>query len=71
MLKVILMIDCNSCGQPFNHVSASTDRDPMGWKALSQDLEYEAECSGWSFSRAAHHCDCCVKFANSSVDEEE
>lgn len=60
MLKVIVMIDCNICGQPFDRVCTSTDRHPEAWKSMSQDLEYDAERSGWSFTRAAHHCDYCV-----------
>jgi hypothetical protein len=63
MLKVILMIDCNICGQPFDRVTASSDRDPLAWKSLSCDLEYEAEQRGWSFYRSAHHCDYCVSDA--------
>ncbi len=60
MLKVILMLDCNLCGQPFNRVTSSTDRDPINWKSLSLDLEYAAEESGWSSHRATHYCDYCV-----------
>jgi hypothetical protein len=60
MLKVILMIDCNICGQPFDRIATSTDRDPMTWKSLSLDLEAMAEQRGWSFHRSAHHCDYCV-----------
>lgn len=60
MLKIIVMIDCNICGQPFDHVCASTDRDPMAWKCLAEDLEYKATCNGWGVLRAAHHCDWCA-----------
>ena len=60
MFKVIVMIDCNICGQPFDSVATSVSRDPMEWKALALDLEYAAEGRGWSFYRSAHHCDDCV-----------
>ena len=60
MLKIIVMIDCNICGQPFDRVSASTDRDPMTWKGLAEDVEYKALCRGWGLLRAAHHCDWCA-----------
>jgi hypothetical protein len=66
MLKVMVMIDCNICGQPFDHVATSSDRDPQAWKSLSCDLEYKAERSGWSFHRSAHHCDYCVSDAQIS-----
>jgi hypothetical protein len=60
MLKVIVMIDCNICGQLFDHVTTSCDRDPLAWKALSQDLEYKATNHGWSMVRSSHHCPFCV-----------
>jgi hypothetical protein len=60
MLKVILMIDCNICGQPFNRIASSTDRDPQAWKCLALDVEYAAERCGWSMLRSAHHCGYCV-----------
>lgn len=60
MLKVIIMLDCNICGQPFEGVVTTSDPDPLDWKARSEDLEYDAECSGWSFYRSAHHCTYCI-----------
>jgi NifB/MoaA-like Fe-S oxidoreductase len=60
MLKIILMLDCNYCGESFDRIITSSERDPMAWKALSQDLEYKAENCGWSFHRSAHHCVYCV-----------
>lgn len=60
MFKVFMMIDCNICGQPFDHIVVSTEVDSMGLKALSGDLEDEAEECGWSFYRSAHHCSHCI-----------
>ncbi len=60
MLKVFVMIDCNLCGQVFDRVTTSCDRDPTAWKALSLDLEYKAENCGWTIHRAAHHCAYCI-----------
>jgi hypothetical protein len=60
MLKVMVMIDCNICGQPFDRVASSCDREPEVWKALAYNLEYEAGRAGWSFHRSAHHCDYCI-----------
>ena len=71
MLKVIVMLDCNICGQPFDRVATSTDRDPMAWKSLACDVEYSAERSGWSFQRAAHHCSYCVSDAELSDCERQ
>ena len=63
MFKVILMIDCNICGQPFDSIATSTDRESMQWKSLSLDLEDAAQRRGWSFYRSAHHCDFCISDA--------
>jgi hypothetical protein len=60
MLRVILMLDCNICGQPFDRVVTSGDRDPLSWKSLSLDLEDAALNCGWSFCRSAHYCDYCM-----------
>ena len=60
MLKVILMIDCNICGQNFNSIITSSDRHPAAWEFLAQGLEYQAESRGWTISGPAHHCDYCV-----------
>jgi hypothetical protein len=74
MLKVIVMIDCNICGQPFDHVSTSTDRDPMAWKCLAEDLEYQAIRNGWCLLRSAHHCNWCAnepKFDYTQAEKED
>lgn len=60
MLKVILMLDCNICGQPFDRVATTCERDPFSWKSLSLDLEDTAVNLGWSFFRSAHYCDYCM-----------
>jgi hypothetical protein len=46
MLKVIVMIDCNICGQPFNRIVITGENDPMAWKSMSSALETEAESCG-------------------------
>jgi endogenous inhibitor of DNA gyrase (YacG/DUF329 family) len=73
MIKVILMIDCNICGQPFDRIATSSTRDPSSWKCLALDLEDSAESHGWSFYRSAHHCDYCVSdvlFSLRQADDE-
>ena len=60
MFKIIVMIDCNICGQPFDRIASSTHPDPLSWKALALDLENTAEGTGWSFYRSAHHCEHCI-----------
>lgn len=60
MFKIIMLIDCNICGQPFDRIASCTNPDPLSWKALALDLEYAAEGTGWSFYRSAHHCEHCI-----------
>lgn len=56
MIRVIVTLDCNVCGQPFERIGSSSSLDPLEWKSLSLDLEHQAESTGWFFSRAAHYC---------------
>lgn len=63
MLKVIMTIDCNTCGQPFEGIATSRELDPLSWKSLSLDLEDTAASTGWFFFRNAHYCDYCVSDA--------
>lgn len=60
MLKVIMMIDCNICGQPFDRIATAFDKDPETWQLLCGDLERKAQRCGWKFLHSAHHCDCCL-----------
>jgi hypothetical protein len=60
MFKIIVIIDCNICGQPFDHIATSSERDPLSWKSLALDLEYTSERAGWSRYRSAHHCSDCI-----------
>jgi hypothetical protein len=60
MFKVIIMLDCNICGHLFDGVVTTSECDPLDWKAMALNLEDDAEGSGWSFYRSAHHCSYCV-----------
>lgn len=60
MFKVIIMLDCNICGQLFERVATTTGREPLAWKALSLDLEDDAINRGWGFIRSCHYCEHCV-----------
>jgi hypothetical protein len=70
MLKIIALLDCNSCGRPFDQVSISTDRDPRAWRILSDEVEYLALNRGWSTHRAAHYCDLCADAALRNMDRQ-
>ena len=61
MIRILVTLDCNVCGHPFDRIGISTSVDPLEWKSLSLDLEYQAQSTGgWFFFRAAHHCDYCA-----------
>lgn len=60
MFKVIIMLDCNICGQTFDRVATTTEKEVLVWKALSLDLEDDAINRGWGFLRSCHYCEHCV-----------
>jgi len=63
MFKMILMIDCDICGECFEQVALSCDRNPKAWQYMVADLKASAETSGWDLHRS-HQCDACI-FHNS------
>lgn len=63
MIRIIVTLDCNVCGQPFERIGSSSSLDSLEWKSLSLDLEHQAESTGWLFFRSAHYCDYCASTA--------
>jgi hypothetical protein len=59
MFRLIVLIECDRCKEPFNRVATSTDRDPAAWDYLSPTLAARAEQRGWSLY-SAHLCGCCI-----------
>ena len=59
MLKIIIVINCDICGQSFDHIATSIDGNPMVWDYLLMDLEYRAERCCWS-CYSGHHCPSCM-----------
>ena len=54
MLKLIVMVVCDECGDSFEPVAVSCDRNPSAWYDLTAGIEARAEDSGWSLSAATH-----------------
>ncbi len=54
MLKLIVMLVCDSCIESFEPVAVSCDRDPRAWCFLTAELEARAEASGWNLFGATH-----------------
>jgi hypothetical protein len=58
MLKIIVIIDCDICGESFERIAVTTDRNPQTWGCLPLSLEADAEHCGWD-CYSAHRCyDC-------------
>jgi hypothetical protein len=60
MLKVLLMLDCDDCGRPFDQSLVAFElSDPYEWSSLSAELETLAEGAGWDFHKTRMRCcDC-------------
>jgi len=48
------MVVCDKCGESFEPVAISCDRDPGAWDYLTAGIEARAEDSGWNLSGATH-----------------
>jgi len=51
MFKLMVMIDCDICGDSFRRVGVSTDRGPHAWQYLTGILEGDAQSHGWDLYR--------------------
>jgi hypothetical protein len=69
MLKLIVMILCDSCGDSFEPVAVSCDRHPKVWQFLSDELKTTAEDTGWCFYECASLCQECTEDLPCSIDE--
>jgi hypothetical protein len=59
MLKLLLTLECDSCGDCFEHVTTTTDGNPTNWEYLLPMLEYKAQNCSW-YCQSAHYCySCC------------
>ena len=58
MFKLMVMIDCDICGDSFRRVGVSTDRGPHAWQYLTGILEGDAQSHGWDLYREARCYEC-------------
>lgn len=74
MFKLIVMIECDTCGDPFRRVALSTDRGPNAWQYLTGVLEGDAQSHGWDLYHEARCYDCIEEIVSSQsevvVDED-
>jgi hypothetical protein len=68
MFKLVVILECDMCGDAFNRMAISTDRNPDAWKYLSATLEARAESACWS-CYSAHHCDSCLHAMSCSAGQ--
>lgn len=59
MLKIIVIIDCDTCLESFERIAVSTDRNPLIWEHLPLSLAADAEMCGWD-CHAEDHCYSCI-----------
>ena len=59
MFKLIVLVECDICGELFDRIATSADRDPAAWENLPAILEARAESSSWHVY-SAHYCYDCV-----------
>jgi len=67
MLKIILTINCDICGDSFEGIGISTDRNPQAWDYMPALLEMRAQGHGWN-CEWVHHCPDC--FADMTADSQ-
>jgi hypothetical protein len=60
MLKVILIIQCDTCANVFHRTVTSCDRNPKAWDYLESLLSYNAEQRCWGSYRNEHYCPSCM-----------
>jgi len=59
MLKLFVIVECDTCGEAFEPVAVSCDRNPSAWRYLAAELATRAEGSGWNLYRGAYLCTDC------------
>ena len=47
MLRVVVMLDCNECGQSYYKAAVCSDPDPSFWQSFANDLTTCAGIDGW------------------------
>jgi hypothetical protein len=60
MLKLLVIIECDNCGEAFEHIATSCDRDPKAWRKLASELVSKAEERCWSMYGDTYACADCI-----------
>ena len=63
MLKVIVLLECDLCGGLYAQSMATADTDGLMWACLADEVQGNAEQSGWDLFRGRHVCYGCLNDA--------
>jgi hypothetical protein len=58
VFKLVMIIECDTCGVAFDRAGVSTDRDPEAWHYLASSLEFRAETANWN-CQCGYGCPSC------------
>lgn len=59
MLKLMVLLECDRCGDSLRKVAISSDRNPDAWNYLSGELEFKATENKWNVD-SQHLCYFCL-----------
>lgn len=60
MFKLVVILECDMCGESFNRMAISADRNPVAWDYLLAGLEARAETACWT-CHIEHYCNSCLE----------
>ncbi|MBX9723857.1 MAG: hypothetical protein K2X81_20790 [Candidatus Obscuribacterales bacterium] len=60
MLKVLIFLECDSCQTLIAAAPDASHKDGLMWAAAAEDLEYDAQQSGWDLFNSNHTCNGCI-----------
>lgn len=60
MVKLLILLECDHCEETWPTVVSLRSQLGIQWDTEIQNIEYEAEQTGWSIYRGKHACDGCV-----------
>ena len=56
MLKLLILLECDDCGQPLEQATVCCAQDPLHLEESIEAMMFEAQEKGWSLYK--HHCRC-------------
>lgn len=69
MIKVVLLVHCDDCGEPVSNAIVCSAREPLVWEAAIEDIEYNATRQGWWCCKRRSLCPECNYHLEQRLDE--